>query len=398
MCNPITSPHIQPIDPHDEVSWGRIRSHFMLEPGHSYLNNASLGMPPEPVAEVVAQGFRHLFRNPTSAKRKYHAYINKTLRPAFAAFIGADPEEIAFTRNATESLYDIANGIPLKPGDEVLTTTQEHPEAIKPWQVRAERSEIVVKQVFIPSPFKSADQIIELLQREITDHTRVLCFCHVTRGGYLYPVRRLCALARKSGILSAVDGAQAVGMMDINLHNLGCDIYANSLHKWFLGPSGTGFLYVRREVRDTFHSLYASDNDDMPEANRYEMPGTYDLPVHAAIGTALDFLNRIGIRNIEIRLRMLSDYLKTELQRIPQVRLHSTTTHDLSSPGSTIFEIDDVALSSWVSIFLEESRIHVDDHDRDGHDAMRISTHYYNTTDEIDCFIVKLKELIGRYG
>lgn len=396
MPTPISLPNAYHIDPHDDAYWTQVRTHFSLEPGHSYLNNASLGMPPKPVAEAVAQGFIRLSENPTYAKREYGQYITNIVHPGLAEFLGAAPEEIAFTRNATESLYDVANGIPLEPGDEILTTTQEHPSALKPWQVRAERSEIIIKQVFIPSPFESADQIVDLLRNAITNRTRVLYFCHVTRGGYLYPVKRLCALARERGILSAVDGAQAVGMMDVNLHDLGCDLYANSLHKWFLGPSGTGFLYVRRDAQSRFRSLYASDSNETPDASRYEMLGTYYLPVRASIGTSLDFLNRIGIHNIEARLRMLSDYLKAELRKIPQVRLLSSISHEIASPGSTIFEVEGVSLPSWVGVFLQESRIHVDDHTRNGHKAMRISTHYYVTLSEIDHFIAKLKELINR--
>jgi selenocysteine lyase/cysteine desulfurase len=219
----------------------------------------------------------------------------------------------------------------------------------------------------------------------------------VTRGGHLYPVKALCALAAEHGIVSAIDGAQAVGMFDVNLHDLGCDLYANSLHKWFLGPSGTGFLYVRREFQERFHTLYYTDRETPPGAQKYETLGTYDLPTRAALGTALDFLNRIGIHNIEPRLRMLSDYLRDRLSAVPRVRLCTSRSYEVSSPGSTIFEVEGVSASAWPSLFLQESGMHVDDHTRDGHTGMRISTHYYNSLEEIDRLMDKLKELIQRF-
>ena len=397
MLTPITAPNPYPIDPDDPSYWSQVRSHFITETGHCYLNNASLGMPPKPVVEAVASGFRRLSENPTGTKRALGPYISDILRPALAQYLGADTGEIALTRNATESLYDIVNCLDLQPGDEILTTTQEHPSTLKPLKVKIERLGITFRQVSIPSPFESADQIVGLMRDGISDRTRVMMFCHVTRGGYLYPVKQLSAMAAERDIIVGVDGAQAIGMMDVDLHDLGCDMYANSLHKWFLGPSGTGFLFVRQAVQDRFRSLYVSDMDEMPGASRYETQGTYDLPTRAALGASLDFLNRIGIRNIEKRLRMLSNYLKDGLQKIPQVCLLSPTSPETSSPGSTIFEIEGINLPDWVELFLDEANLHVDDHTLDNHRAMRISTHYYVSTEEIDRFLDKLRELIDRH-
>lgn len=398
MLREIAPPNTLPIAADDISYWTQVRSHFVIDPGHCYLNNASLGMPPKTVAEAVGEGFMLLSQNPTNAKRTLARYINDTVRPGLADFLGVAPSEIALTRNATESLYDIVNCLDLKPGDEILTTTQEHPSALKPVSIMMERQGITMKQVTIPSPLESADQIISLMESGITERTKVMFFCHVTRGGYLYPVKRLTRLAAERGVLSAIDGAQAIGMMPVDLRDLGCDFYANSLHKWFLAPSGTGFLYVREATQDLFRSLYISDQDSSPGAARYESLGTYDLPTRAAIASAQDFLNMIGIRNIQSRLRMLSDHLKAGLQSIPQVRLLSDRSSDISSPGSTIFDIEGVDLPQWVDLFLDEAKLHVDDHTLDGHSAMRISTHYYVTPHDIDRFLEKLVELIKRLG
>lgn len=398
MLTAISEPHTQQIDPGDRAYWSRVRSQFILEPGHAYLNNAALGMPPKPVRDAVAAGFRLMSENPSKAKRVFHDYIESELRPAMAGFLGAETGEIALARNATEGLYHIVNGLDLSPGDRILMTTQEHPSAVRPWKVKAERSGIEVREVHIPSPLAGADDILERISAAIDGRTKVLFFCHVTRGGYLYPVKRLCAMARENGLISAVDGAQAVGMLDVDLAEVGSDLYTNSLHKWFLGPAGTGFLHVSRAMQPSFSTLYATADEPGGDARRYEIQGTYDLPVRAALGTALDFLNRIGICNIERRLRMLSDYLREYLLEISGLRLLTSLSHDISSPGSTIFEFDGIDAARWRGPMEEEAKLHVDDHDRDGHRGLRISTHYYNTTDEIDRCVDKLKELARREG
>ena len=398
MFTAISEPQTCRIDPGDRDYWAEVRSRFILEPGHAYLNNAALGMPPKPVRDAVAAGFRLMSENPSKAKRVFHDYIEGELRPAMTGFLRAETGEIALARNATEGLYHIVNGLDLAPGDRILMTTQEHPSAVRPWKVRSERDGIEIREVHIPSPLAGEDDILERISAAIDERVKVLFFCHVTRGGYLYPVKRLCALARERGLITAIDGAQAVGMMDVDLAEIDCDMYTNSLHKWFLGPAGTGFLFVSRAMQPSFSSLYAPASEPGGDARRYEIQGTYDLPVRAALGTALDFLNRIGIDNIERRLRLLSDYLRKALLNIPRLRLLTSLSHDISSPGSTIFEFDGINAARWRGPLEEEAKLHVDDHDRDGHRGIRISTHYYNTTDEIDRCVDKLKEMARREG
>ncbi len=172
-------------------------------------------------------------------------------RDPLAAFVGCRRDEIALVRNATEANSYIANGIDMKPGDEVLMTDQEHPGGEQPWQLRAKRYGIVVKKVALPKPVQNSAQVLNLFSDAITPRTRVMFFSHITTvTGVVLPTRELCALARSKGILSAVDGAHVTGMMRLNVHDLGCDMYSSSPHKWLQAPKGSGFLYVRDEVID----------------------------------------------------------------------------------------------------------------------------------------------------
>ncbi len=366
----------------DDDAWAHVRAHFILEPGTAYMNNASLGMPPASVAEAVAAGYDALSREPLRGKNELGQAIAGRVVPGLARFLGAATNEIVLTRNATEALHMGAVGVRLHPGDEVLMTTQEHPAGSRPWDYRATHDGVKVSRVFIPSPFETEDEVVKLVEDALTPATRVIAFCHVTRGGHLYPVKRLCALARERGIVSHVDGAQAVGMFPVDLQDLGCDTYSASLHKWLLGPMGTGVFYVRANARDRVGSAFAYDAT--PDAPAYQPPGTIGLPVRAALAASLDFVESLGIDNIAARTRHLSDYLKARLAEMPGATILSGPTPATSCPGSTIFELEGVDAIEAVALIAERASIHIDEHQRDGHNAIRISTHVYNTATEID--------------
>ena len=249
-----------PTAPDDESRWAKVRAQFAFAQEHVYFNNASLGSPPLPVLNAVAAGYRAFAANPTAAKAEYFESLETAVRPTVARLLGANAGEIVLTRGTSEGLYLLANGMELQPGDEIVTTTHEHPGGLTPWLVRAERSGIVVRQVAIPSPIVSPEQPLEALSRALSPRTKVLFFCHVTRGGLIYPVKELCSLAHSKGIVSAIDGAQAVGAMPVDVRELGCDLYATSLHKWTLAPAGNGALYVRADMRPRFRHPFQSSS------------------------------------------------------------------------------------------------------------------------------------------
>ena len=374
----------------DDAGWKNVRSQFILDKGLTYMNNASLGMPPAVVAEAVCKGYEAISKEPLHGKHDLQDNITKEVIPNLAKTFGAEADEIVLTRNASEALHLQAIGLELKRGDEVIITTQEHPAGHRPWMFRKEHEGVRVKEVFIPSPLDSEDDVVSRVEEAISRKTKALSFCHVTRGGHRYPVKKLAAMARDRGLLTLVDGAQAAGQFPINLHDLGCDTYAVSLHKWILAPAGTGFLYVRQDARKRIRSAFAPD--PTLEAPGFDPPGTKDFPVRAAIGAALDFVNTLGLENIEKRCRSLSDYLKAGLAEIKGVKLLSGHTPEISAPGSTIFEKEGLDAIASVPMMEERIKTHIDEHQRDSHNAIRISTHVYNTKAEID----KLLEALAK--
>ena len=381
----------------DESYWEKVRAQFHLNPDTIYLNNGTLGLCPKPVTKAVFDGYVYLAETGSEGRYQLWDEVEESRKLA-ARFLGADEKEIALTRNATEGLRFIVNGIRMEPGDEMLMTTDEHIAGYQPWNQRARRYGIRVNQVQIPSPPRDKQEVLDLFEQALTPKTKVIFFCHVTRGpGLLYPVRELCDMAREKGIVSAVDGAQTPGMTPVNLHEMGCDLFATSLHKWSLTPSGTGCLYVRAGFQDNFWPGSGGNGpwNDREQGMWHVGPhGTYERPVRAAIKTALNFLDTIGMDAIYARDRMLSDSLKERLLELPGVSLGTSRDHAISSPGITSFSVEGWDASLLRGILEGKAGIVLSRDQRRYHDLVRVSTHFYNTPAEIDRLIEVLREIL----
>ncbi len=191
-------------------------------------------------------------------------------------------------------------------------TDQEHPGGEHPWNLRAKRYGIVVKKVTLPRPVPDAGTVLTLFQDAITPRTRVLFFSHITTvTGVVLPVKELSALARSKGILSAVDGAHVPGMMKLDVHELGCDMYSASPHKWLQSPKGSGFLYVRDDVIDRLWNTIATEgwDDTKIRAERFQRIGSSNVPALCGLKASIEFANQIGMDRIEKRHRKMADYI-----------------------------------------------------------------------------------------
>ncbi len=372
----------------DESYWERVRARFPLDPDMVYLNSAALGVPPDPVIAAVHEGYLRLSQDPDAGKIDYRRYNDEVAIPELAALMGARPEELAINRNASVGLALVADGATgLRAGDEILTTSHEHPVGVEPWRARAARDGLVVREVELPSPVEDAAQLIEPLRAAITGRTRVLAFCHVTRGGIRYPIEAMCRLGREHGLIIAVDGAQAIGRVPVDVTAYDCDLYAASLHKWLLAPSGTGVLYVRQEFQERFGTITTPPG---PTASRYEEEGTFDLPTRAGIGVAVAWLRQIGMGAVEARNHLLAERLRAGLAEIPGMDIVNSPKREFVAPGTTLVVPPGGDAAGWRARLQQGYNLRVDDHVRDGHDALRISTHYFVSPAQVDRLIAAM--------
>jgi selenocysteine lyase/cysteine desulfurase len=323
--------------PDDEKFWAKIHDLFYLPGNILYLNNGSLGLSHRAVVEAM---YRHLLESESAATRKYGEYpwwgYGPTLeiRQKVAAFIGADPEEIALTRNATEGMNTVATGLDLNSGDEVLMTDQEHPGGRSAWFQRAKRYGIVVKEFEIPKPPRNPGDILNRLEAAITPRTRVISLSHITTvtGGML-PVKEISALARQKNIISLIDGAHAIGQLPLDMHELGCDYYASSPHKWLYAPKGTGILYCRKGMAERLWCHTASGTWDKPElgCERLTNIGTSNYTLLVGLTAAMEFQERLGKELIARRGQHLNTYLRNLLKGIDGTWFANGPPPDLST-------------------------------------------------------------------
>jgi selenocysteine lyase/cysteine desulfurase len=306
-------------------------------------------------------------------------------RDPLAAFVGCNRDELALLRNATEANSYIANGLDLKEGDEVLMTDQEHPGGEHPWNLRAKRYGMVVKKITLPKPVPNAAAVMNLFHDAITPRTRVLFFSHIsTATGVVLPAKELCALARSKGILSAVDGAHVVGMMKLNLGELGCDMYSSSPHKWLMAPKGSGFLYVRDEVIDRLWNTIVTAGWDEPKlrAERFQRIGSSNVPALWGLRASVQLANQIGIERIERRHRQMADNI---LKEMVERGAESWTSPDpalrcgiasVNVPPIQILEIE-----NWM---WKEKKIRIRG---GGPSKIRLSTPYYFLRKDMERFL-----------
>ena len=321
---PMPSPDLFALDP--ARYWAQMRRQWLLAADHVNLNCGSVGCVPVPVLRAMIEHILECeaFREPAYPWFGYdeNEHLKKTCE-ALAAFVHANVDEIALVRNATEANNIIANGIDMKPGEEVLMTDQEHPGGYCPWDVKAARYGIKINKVALPKPPRSTDEIVELFERAMTPKTRMIFFSHITTAtGVILPAKEICAVARRHGALSAVDGAHAIGQIPLDLHEIGCDFYGSSPHKWLMAPKGTGFLYVREgRMKDLWApTATANWNNYDLKAYRFSWIGTSNLSVMVGLRAAIDFFDQVGPARIYARQHELAKQVRDRVLRYPHLK------------------------------------------------------------------------------
>jgi isopenicillin-N epimerase len=381
------------LDKHEDAYWAQMRRQFLIPEDEIYLNNGTVGSSPAPVLRAIFESYNTTEKMDQQDPEDYpiwgYAAWNE-FRDPLASFVGCTRDEIALLRNATEANSYIANGVDMKAGDEVLMTDQEHPGGIHPWDLKAKRYGIVVKKITLPRPVKDAAQVLNLVNDAITPRTRVLFFSHITTfSGVVLPAKDLCALAKTKGILSAVDGAHVIGMMRLDLQDLGCDMYSSSPHKWLMATKGTGFLYVRNEVIDRLWNTIATEgwDDTKIRAERFQRIGSSNVPSLWGLRASIQLANTIGIDRIERRHRQLADYLLDEMTKRGA---ESWTSPDpalrCAIVSVNVPPIDRMDLETWMWK-LHRIRIRGGDPNK-----LRLSTPYYLQKKEIDRFLDKFDQ------
>ncbi len=364
----------------DGVYWEEIRKQYMFEGRLIMMNNGTVGPMPKPVFNTLMRYFKIQASNP------YEAYgmLKDDVRNKLANFVGASPDEIVITRNTTEGMNFIANGLGLGEGDEVLQSTMEHPGGIHPWRLKAARYGISIAEAPLGVPPRNVDEIIRAFRSAINSRTRVISLSHtVFITGLIAPLKEMSEMAHERGILVLTDSAHGLGHLDLDLHDLGVDFFATSPYKWLGAPTGLGVLYVKSDVQDQVWPTIASSGWDREgSASKFETLGQRADPLIFAL-----------------RIRSLATHLKDGLSAIPGVKLHTSRDPYLSA-GLTAFSIEGVE-PQWIVDYVREKYnivIRTIGSEAAGTRGVRVSTHIWVNTRHVDMLLEGVDYLASHRG
>ncbi|MDQ2831668.1 MAG: aminotransferase class V-fold PLP-dependent enzyme, partial [Chloroflexota bacterium] len=315
---------------------------------------------------------------------------------------------LAFGRNATDGMNYVLGSLEWRPGDEVIISDQEHPAVTFPWEYGVRRGLFTGKTFTVdPDPATT----LQNLEGQITPRTRLILCSHISsQPGIRLPAAAICALARRLNeegrarpILTLIDGTQEVGQWRVSVPVIGCDFYVSNGHKWLGGPKGSGILVVREQAFGLLTPPYMAGGIDTTktavedmlarrDAPRLFESGTQNLAVVAVLADAVEWLDKLGWAWIEQRERTLAAHLRGQLRELPRVRVLTPDAWERSS-AITTFSMEGIdALSIQQTLWARRIITrYVPERN-----AIRISTPYFTSEEELDRLIAALKRIMDR--
>jgi selenocysteine lyase/cysteine desulfurase len=381
----------------DEDYWTTIQQAFSVTRGIVNLNNGGVSPSPRMVTEAFV---RYTWQQEDATAYTMWQILepqSETIRTGLAEIFGCDPEEIAITRNASESLEILLMGMDLKSGDEILTTTQDYPRMLTTLRQRELREGLKLNLIKIPIAPQNVDDIAVAFEKAITPKTKLILISHqINLTGQINPVKKVCEMARARGIETIVDGAHSFAQFDFKRDDLGCDYFGTSLHKWIYAPKGTGMLYVRKEKIPKIWALMASEDKNRNDIRKYEEIGTHSAAMRLAIGESILFHNAIGAKRKEERLRYLSRYWMNRIKDIPKVGFN-TSFEPKQSCAIANFKIEGVDPVQLGGYLMSKYKIFTTPIVHDEFTGIRITPNVYTTLWELDRF-GEVVEQVARKG
>lgn len=383
----------------DEDFWYNIRRAFTVDRNMINLNNGGVSPAPKVVMDTEIRYLEIENLNPSYYMWNVVDPGVETVRRRLAETFGADPEEIAITRNASEGLEIVQLGMDLKPGDEVVTTNQDYGRMITTWQQRERRDGIVLKQVTFQVPPPSMEYLQKQIEAAITPRTKVIHICHITnRTGQIFPVKSICQMARARGIETVVDGAHAFAQFPFKHEDLDCDYYGTSLHKWVLAPIGTGMLYVRKNKIPKIWPMMAAPPSMDANIRKFEEIGTHPSSTRSSITEALEFHDSIGGERKAARFRYLRKRWSNELRQLPGVKILNSEDPEQSC-GIGFISVDNIDCGKLQAYLWDKWRIWTVAIRTPGeYEGLRVTPNVYTTLEEIDTFTAAMTKAIKNGG
>ena len=377
----------------DEDFWREVQQAFTPDRSMVNLNNGGVCPSPAVVQASMKRYLDHANTAPAYVLWRLQEPQKETVRTGLAALFGCDREEIAITRNASESLENVQQGLDLERGDEVLTTDQDYPRMITTWKQRERRDGIVLRKVKIPVPCEDPAEVVRRFEAGITERTRALHMCHVINlTGQILPVKLVVEMARARGLPVIVDGAHSFAHLDFRHADLDCDYYGTSLHKFLFAPHGTGMLFVRKSKIPGLWPLMPAPAEMDADVRKFEEIGTHPAANFLAIADALTFHAGIGPARKQARLLFLRDRWAKRVASQPRFRLHTSLQPGFATGVATV-EIEGIPAPKLSDHLWEKERIFTVAIVHEDFQGIRVSPAVYTTLGEVDRFAEALEKI-----
>ena len=365
-------------------------SEYLFEPGMNYLNTAALGPTPRSVLDKVLKSWYELELNPVMMAYGNGAVHMATdeARKQLAALIKCDADELLLTRSATEAMNSLALGVELNRGDRVLTTSVEHEGGLNGWEHLRRRRGVEMDTISIPLGDFDTKAIIARFEKATTDRTKVISVSHVVSStGLRMPIAEIVEFAKSRGILSVIDGAQAVGGIDVDVRKLGCDAYVGTGHKWLMGPKGTGFVYINNDKRSLIQPVQREDGVRFVVGST----GVGSLPLIVGLGAACETMGKLGMSSVEKRVIELRDRAYEGLTKVSKIQLVSPPPGPLTSALVSYKLPDSIGGNVFRELLQKKYRIVLKVIPKKQFNGNRISPHIFNTEKDIDAVIKAIR-------
>ncbi|MEM6380773.1 MAG: aminotransferase class V-fold PLP-dependent enzyme [Bacteroidota bacterium] len=382
----------------DEAFWAQIRSGYRLKPDYINLENGYYCFVPQETLENYIHHIREVNYQGSYYMRTVQWDNKRFILEQLAEVAGCSADELALTRNTTESLDLVIGGQHWEKGDEAVMALQDYGAMRDMFKLQVQRYGIVNKEVSLPTHPRSDSEIVELYANAITSKTKLLMVCHMVNiTGQILPIRKITDMAHSKGVNVMVDGAHAFAHIQFNIPDLDCDYYGTSLHKWLSVPLGAGLLYVKKDKIPGLWPLFAEMGRQDDDMRRLSHTGTHPVATDLAIINALEYYHRLGPARKEARLRYLQQYWTSKVRDLPGVVVNTPVEAERAC-GIANVGLENMEPAAFAKALLDQYRIWTVAINRPGVRGCRITPNIYTSTKELDVFVKAIKSLAQAYN
>ena len=371
----------------EENFWKSIRKDYLLKKDYVNLENGYYCFIPQPTLNKYLEHVKRINFEGSYYMRNQLDLDKRKTAERLSNLVNCDKDELAITRNTTESLDLIISGFPWEKNDEAIFAIQDYGSMQEMFKLTAKRRGIVNKIISVPNQPENDEEIVSLYEQQITKKTKLIMVSHMINiTGQILPVKKICEMAHSYNIDVLVDGAHCVGHIDVDIKDLNCDYYGSSLHKWLSAPLGTGLLFVKKEKISKIEPILAGHVHQRDNIMRLNHIGTHPVHSDLAINDAIDYLESIGIERKQNRLRYIQRYWSDKL-RFKNNIIINTPTEIQRSCGIANIGMKNKTPDELSKILFNEYSIFTVAIDYANVKGCRITPNIYTSEEELDYFV-----------